>query len=591
MLRTHTCGELNRAMVSQQVVLAGWVFSVRDHGSLKFIDLRDRSGVIQLVCSPGEMSPELVFRVNQLRDEWVVQVKGTVVLRPPETVNPRIPTGEIEVKISDLLILNSCQTLPFELSSPVQTGETIRLVYRFLDLRRPQLQKNLLVRSSFVHVLREFLIEEGFAEIETPMLTKSTPEGARDFIVPSRLNPGRFYALPQSPQLFKQLLMVAGYDRYFQIARCFRDEDLRADRQPEFTQVDLEMSFVDEDDVMSLTERLLHRAIKKTFNVELKIPFPRINYQQAIDHYGTDKPDLRYHLTIHDYTPVFQTSQVEVLKKALQAGGVVRGFTVAEGEKISATDIQEFDRLVKERGQTGLGWIRFRQDGLQSPLKKFLEAETLQALRPEPGSKNTLFFFLAGAREKIAAVLGELRTTVAEKLYRLDPYDWRFCWVVKFPLLEFDPEGRRWQSRHHPFTSPFPATIEALDGKPEEITSRAYDLVLNGTEIGGGSIRIHQRALQEKIFEIIGLPREKYLKQFGFLLEALDCGAPPHGGIALGLDRLMMLLLGVSSIREVMAFPKTQKGVCLMTGAPGEVDEILLRENRLRVELPQKSEQ
>lgn len=586
MLRTHNCGQLNKSNVGEKVILSGWVQSVRDHGLLKFIDLRDRYGVVQLVYSPAEMPPEVSSILKEVRNEWVIRVAGEVILRPPEMVNPKISTGQVEVKINQIEVLNRARNLPFELTDNIQIGEDIRLAYRFLDLRRPRIQTNLLARAKFTQAVREFLTGEDFVEIETPILTRSTPEGARDFIVPSRLNPGRFYALPQSPQLFKQILMVAGFDRYFQIARCFRDEDLRADRQPEFTQIDLEMSFVEEADVIDITEKLLKYAIRKAFGYDLQIPFPRIEYQQAMEEYGTDKPDLRFNLKLKNFTGVFQETRIEVIRKTIEEGGIVQGFIIPDGQKVSASDVEEYHQLVRQRGLGGLGWIRFRQNDIQSPFKKFLEEKIVENLRPPVESDNSLLFFLAGQPDKILPVLGELRKLVGDKLYLSPEPQWCFTWVVNFPLLEFDQQQQRWQSKHHPFTSPAPASIESLENQPEKIRAKAYDLVLNGIEIGGGSIRIHSRKLQEKMFDLIGLPRAKYEQQFGFLLECLDFGAPPHGGIALGLDRLVMLFLGENSIREVIAFPKTQKGVCLLTKAPGEVDEILLKENRIRLQLP-----
>jgi len=590
MLRTHTCGELSDADVGKEVVLAGWVHSIRDHGGLTFLDIRDRYGITQAVFSPSGASQDLVDAVRELRPEWVVKVSGTVAARPPDTVNPAIPTGSVELRLVSVTVLNGCRSLPFDISSSEEPNESVRLVNRHLDLRRGRLIRSLEMRSCFSFAVREALLREGFIEVETPMLTRSTPEGARDFLVPSRLNPGMFYALPQSPQLFKQSLMVGGLDRYFQIARCFRDEDLRADRQPEFTQIDLEMSFVDEEDILGVTERMLQHAVACATGVRLSIPFPRMDYEEALAGYGSDKPDLRLGMPLVDLSALFRQSSIEVLRRAIESGGTVRGMVVPDGERLSIKDVDDLHAMVKERGGAGLGWVRLRKDDCQSPFRKHLSSAEVSSLRALPGARpGSLILFLAGAPAWVNRVLGEIRTSVGCRLTSQDTRDLRFVWVLNFPLFEYSEEEGRVVPAHHPFTSPRSDDIGLIETDPLRVKSRAYDLVLNGVELGSGSIRIHDRALQERVFGAIGLSGEECRSRFGFFLDALEKGAPPHGGIALGLDRLVMLLLGERSIRDVIAFPKTQKGVCPFTGAPSAVDPALLRENRIRVDIPQRT--
>ncbi|HNS31900.1 MAG TPA: aspartate--tRNA ligase [bacterium] len=588
MLRSHTCGILNKNNLGEKVVLCGWVNSIRDHGGLTFFDIRDRYGITQVVSSPEETDNILYEKVKALRNEWVVMIEGEVAARPEETVNLKIPTGEIEIKIINLSVLNKSNALPFELSESDKTGENLKLKYRYIDIRNARLQNNLRSRALFCHKMREFLLSENFIETETPVLTKSTPEGARDFIVPSRLNPGKFYALPQSPQLFKQLLMVGGLDRYFQIAKCFRDEDLRADRQPEFTQLDVEMSFVEEEDIIGITERLLKHAVEGIFGREVNIPFPRMAYSDAMSKYGSDKPDTRVDIIYKDLSDAIRLTDIKVLNNILDRGGVIKGFTFPMGDKLSLKDIENLDRYIKEEGGGGLGWIRYKGDDIQSPLKKFLAKEAVEMLKPEKEPGNSILFFLGGKEKWVNEKLNRIKEVVLEKIPQLvKPGVFNFLWVTDFPLFEFNEEENRIQAVHHPFTSPAASDIPNLQKAPLAARSRAYDIVLNGNEIGGGSIRIHNRSLQEEIFSLIGLKEEVYRERFGFLLDALEFGAPPHGGIALGLDRLMMLMLGENSIRETIAFPKTQKGTCPLTLAPGEVEKRLLKENRIQVDIPQ----
>jgi len=585
MLRTHTCGELNIKNVGEQVVLCGWVHSIRDHGNLKFIDLRDRYGVVQIVCSPEEIEKDTWEKIEKLKNESVVYIKGIVVKRPEETINKKIPTGEIEVKIISIEVLNESKNLPFEIDSVEKVNESLRLKYRYLDMRRENFQKNLIKRSDFVFFVREFLKQQNFVEVETPILTKSTPEGARDFIVPSRLNPGKFYALPQSPQLFKQILMIGGFDKYYQIARCFRDEDLRADRQPEFTQIDIEMSFIEENDIIFLVENLLKYSIEKTFEIKVEIPFKRITYEEAIEKYGTDAPDLRINTEFINLTEIFKTTEIKILRDILEKEGVIKGFFIKDGEKISLKNIEEYNEFIKNSGGNGIGWIRFKNNEIQSPFKKYLSDKIINELKNVPSfSSSGILLFLGGGKKWVNDTLKNLIDKIKEKLIE-EKDKLSFVWIVDFPLFEYNEEEKRIQPVHHPFTSPKEEDIELLEKEPLKVKSRAYDIVLNGIEIGGGSIRIHRRNLQEKIFKIIGIEKDLYLQRFGFLLESLEFGAPPHGGIALGLDRLIMLLLGEESIREIIAFPKTQKGVCLMTEAPGEVDEQLLKENRIKIDI------
>lgn len=582
MRRTHNCGELREGDVGKQVVLVGWVNSRRDHGGLIFIDLRDRYGMTQVVFNP-EVDKESHQKASAVRDEYILEVSGEVNKRPAGTENSNLPTGQIEIIVRGVSVLNKSLPLPFALDASEKVGEDVRLRYRFLDLRRAELQRNILLRHSVVKTIRNFLNQKDFYDIETPFLTKSTPEGARDFVVPSRLNQGKFYALPQSPQLFKQLLMVSGFERYYQIVKCFRDEDLRADRQPEFTQIDLEMSFVSEEDVMNLSERMFKAIWQELGREELMVPFKRLDYEDAILKYGSDKPDLRFDLEIVDVTNIVKSCQFEVFKKSVDAGGVVRGINVPNGASFSR---QEIDGLVEEAkvfGAKGLAWIKIENNEFKSPIAKFFTNEALTEMKHKlNGEDGGLLIFVADKTKIVWQSLGHLRDFLAGKLGLIDKTKDEFAWVVNFPLLEYSEEEKRYVAMHHPFTSPQEGAD--LDGGPEKIFARAYDLVLNGHEIGGGSIRIHQRSMQEKMFELLKISQEEAHERFGFLLEALAFGAPPHGGIAFGLDRLLMILIGTENIREVIAFPKTQKATCLLTGAPDTISERQLKELGIKVD-------
>jgi aspartyl-tRNA synthetase len=580
--RTHLCGELRIEHVGEEVTLMGWVETRRDHGGLVFIDLRDRSGVVQVVLNPkvDEVSHS---QSHKVRGEFVIGVRGVVKARPKGTANPALMTGEIEVVANELEILNPSKPLPFNITDELDASEELRMKYRYLDLRRLKMQRNLYIRHKVCQRIREFLDKNGFLEVETPILIRSTPEGARDYLIPSRLNPGKFYALPQSPQLFKQLLMIGGLDRYFQIAKCFRDEDLRADRQPEFTQLDIELSFVEEDDIYSLIERLMHYLFKSVMDVELKTPFPRLSYEASLERYGTDKPDVRFGLEIKDVTSeVEEGCEFKVFSEAISKGGRVKGINIP-GCNFTRAEIEELNSLITFFGASGLTYFRVEGEKLTSPISKFFKEETLQGVRCKLGAKNGDFLVLvSGDGGVVAESLGNLRVHLASRLGIIKE-GFHFLWIVDPPLLEYKEDEGRYVAMHHPFTSPKDEDLRYLEQAPERIKAKAYDLILNGVEIGGGSIRIHRREIQEKVFDVLKIGRLEAKQKFGFLLQALEYGAPPHGGIAIGLDRLLRVMLGCESIRDVIAFPKTQSGACLLTSAPFEVDDGQLKELHIKI--------
>ena len=592
MKRTHRCAELSKAQVGQTVTVMGWVQKSRNKGGVVFVDLRDRSGILQIIFEENKCGTEIFEKAGKLRSEFVIAVTGQVCERAG-AVNKNLATGEIEVIAEQLRILSESETPPFHIEENSKTKEELRLKYRYLDLRRPDIQKNIMMRSRACAVIRNFLTEEGFLEIETPMLTKSTPEGARDYLVPSRVHPGSFYALPQSPQLFKQLLMVSGYDRYFQLARCFRDEDLRADRQPEFTQVDMELSFVDVDDVIDVNERLLARLFKEIIGVDVPLPIQRMTWQEAMDRFGSDKPDTRLGMELNDVTDVVRDCEFAVFKNAIADGGSVRGINAKGQGTMPRKKIDALVAFVKDYGAKGLAYIAIQPDGsIKSSFAKFMKDEEMQALiaamQGEPGD---LLLFAADKNKIVYASLGALRLELADKMGLLDKNQYNFLWVTEFPLLEWSDEENRFQAMHHPFTMPMEEDLQYIDTDPGRVRAKAYDIVLNGTEIGGGSVRIHQDDIQEKMFEALGFTKERAHEQFGFLLDAFKYGVPPHAGLAYGLDRLIMLMAKVDSIRDVIAFPKVKDASCLLTNAPDTVDEKQLEELGIRVNEAEQTEE
>lgn len=591
--RTHNLGELNKSHAGREVILTGWVNRHRDHGQFIFLDLRDRYGITQAVVDP-EHAPAAYEIAKTLRAEFVIAIKGKVNARPDGMVNKNMITGEIDVLVSDIRILNKCDVLPFTIHDESEASETLRLKYRYLDLRRPTLKSNLINRSKFVREMRRALDDRGFMDIETPFLYKSTPEGAREFLVPSRIHAGQFYALPQSPQLFKQVLMISGFDRYYQIVKCFRDEDLRADRQPEFTQVDIEMSFVDEAIVTNTLEEVTKTAVTNYFDGKSSLPkqFPRYTFAEVMEDYGVDKPDLRFGLKLKDITDIASKSKFTVFKDAASAGGIVNCIVVpGAAEKFSRKDLDELTEVAKNHGGKGLAWIKKAPGkGVASwngPIAKFFVDEECQTIEERASVKDgDLILFGAGEYESTKAMLGAVRNFLGAKLKLYNPRELCFLWVTEFPLLEKNPETGRWIARHHPFTSPRPEDFHLLKTDPGKVRASAYDLVLNGYEVAGGSIRIHDPEIQKLLFDTIGLSEDEAQSKFGFLLEALRYGAPPHGGMAFGVDRLVMCLTGADAIRDVIAFPKTQKGTCLMTGAPSVVPTSQLTDLHVKVELP-----
>ncbi|MDL2280237.1 aspartate--tRNA ligase [Selenomonadales bacterium OttesenSCG-928-I06] len=576
--RTHNCADLTDKNKDEEVVLCGWVSRRRDHGGLIFVDLRDRSGLIQLVFS-AEVSKEAFDKAEKIRNEYVLMVRGAVRLREEGAINPNLPTGKIEVYGRELRILNTAKTPPFYIQDNIDVDETIRLKYRYLDLRRPQMQSDLILRHRTTKAMRDFLDKQGFLEIETPMLTKSTPEGARDYLVPSRVNPGKFYALPQSPQIFKQLLMVAGMEKYFQITKCFRDEDLRADRQPEFTQLDIEMSFIERDDILELMEQMIAFVFNEAIGAEIKLPIPRMSYDEAMNRYGSDKPDLRFGMELTDISEVVRGSGFKVFDTVLENGGQVKAINVKGNANIPRRELDGLVDYVGIYGAKGLAWICYTQEGIKSPIAKFFSEETLAKLASATNAEtDDLILIVADKPKVVAAALGQLRIEMAKRLNLIDQDQLSFVWVIDFPMFEHDEEDNSWTAMHHPFTSPKDEDMEFLETDPGKVKAKAYDLVLNGTELGGGSVRIYNRTLQERVFTAIGLTPDEAIEKFGFLLDAFHYGAPPHGGIAFGLDRLIMLMAKRSSIRDVIAFPKTQSASDIMSDAPSEVSPKQLKE-------------
>ena len=581
--RTNYCGDLRKEDANREVTLLGWVQRRRDLGGLIFIELRDRQGIVQVVFNP-ESNSEAHAKAQSLRNEYVVGVGGTVVLRPEGTANPKLRTGEIEVLAKEVKILNVAKTPPFPIEDEAEIAEEIRLKYRYLDLRRPGLQRNLILRHQVAKEVRNYFDRLGFLEIETPMLTKSTPEGARDYLVPSRLNPGHFYALPQSPQLFKQILMVSGFDRYFQIVRCFRDEDLRSDRQPEFTQIDVEMSFVTVADIQRTMEGLMAHIFKEVLGMELGLPFPVLTYDEAMNRFGVDKPDIRFGMELKDVSQILEKSSFKIFRDAIEKGEIIKAINVKGGGSFSRKEIDDLNPVVQAFGAKGLISAKIGQNGWQSAIQKFVTEQERKAVEEKlEAAENDLLLFIAGTPKVVNQALANLRLHLGQKLGLIDPNLYRFVWILDFPLLEYDETEGRFVAVHHPFTAPKDEDISKLREHPELVRAKAYDLVLNGSEIGGGSIRNHLREVQSLLFEKLGMGEEEAKERFGFLLEALEYGTPPHGGIAFGFDRLNMILSHSESIRDVIAFPKTQKATCLMTDAPSRVDPKQLDELWIKI--------
>ena len=586
MHRSCGCGRVTEKDCGKELTLAGWVNTRRDHGGLIFIDLRDRSGIVQVVMSP-QYGEDAFHKAEDVRSEYVLAIRGIVRERSPETVNPKMQTGKIEVVDSEMRVLNKAKTPPFYVEDGIDVDETVRLKHRYIDLRRPEMQRNLIMRHKIVHEMRQFLDAHDFLEVETPILTKSTPEGARDYLVPSRVNPGKFYALPQSPQLFKQLLMVSGLERYFQIARCFRDEDLRADRQPEFTQLDIELSFEDQDFILDLMEHMMQRIFKNVLNVDIQIPFKRITWDDAMNLYGSDKPDLRFDMHFYDISDLLRDTGFKVFRNVLDNGGIVKAITVKGDAAIPRRELDGLVDYVGNYGAKGLAWIGLNKDGsLKCQMTKFLGEDKIREIGKFCEAENgDLILIIADKPKVVAQALGELRLEMARRMNLIDENEFCFRWVTDFPMFEYSEEDKRWVAEHHPFTAPRDEDVQYLLTDPSKVYAKAYDMVLNGVEAGGGSLRIYQEELQEKVFKAIGITHEEAQEKFGFLLDAFRYGAPPHAGIALGLDRLVMLMLRLGSIRDVIAFPKTQSAIDQMTQAPSEVVDMQLKELHIRVDV------
>ncbi|HOG11978.1 MAG: aspartate--tRNA ligase [Smithellaceae bacterium] len=580
--RTHYCGSVTVADEGNEIVLMGWVHRRRDHGGVIFVDLRDREGIVQVVFQP-DAGEAVHGEAHKIRSEYVLAVKGTVRRRPEGMDNPALPTGQVEVVISELEILNESKTPPFSFDDE-DISENVRLKYRYLDLRRPAIQKNLFLRSRLAIATRQYFNDHGFIEVETPFLTKSTPEGARDYLVPSRISKGMFYALPQSPQIFKQLLMVSGFDRYFQIVKCFRDEDLRADRQPEFTQIDVEMSFISEEDILQMMEGLMAAIFKTCMHIDLPLPFPRLTFAEAVSRYGKDNPDVRFGMEITDLTSIVKDSGFKLFAEVVASGGVVKAVKAEQASSLSRKDLDSLSDFVAVYGARGLAWARINAADWTSPIFKFLKPEESAAIaRAMNAREGDILFFVADSPKTACDALGNLRLHLGKKLNRINPEALAFTWVTEFPLMEYSESEKRFVSTHHPFTSPFLEDIPLMSTDPGKVRARAYDLVLNGSEIGGGSIRIHRKNVQAQVFSALGLSDEEAKLKFGFLLDALEYGAPPHGGLAFGLDRLVMIMTGAESIRDVIAFPKTQKAADLMSDAPSRVSIEQLMELSLKI--------
>jgi aspartyl-tRNA synthetase len=580
--RTHHCGTLSKELIGQEVELKGWVQKRRDLGGLIFIDLRDRSGLVQIVFHPEQQ--EALALAEKIRNEYVLGIRGTVISRDPNTVNPKMGTGEIEIEVTEVDVINESKSLPFMIQDDLDVDESVRLKYRYLDLRRPIMQRTFQLRHQATKLIRNFLDEHGFLEIETPMLTKSTPEGARDYLVPSRLHEGEFYALPQSPQLFKQLLMVSGFERYYQIVRCFRDEDLRADRQPEFTQIDIETSFLDLEDLQAMMENLMARILKETIGAEVALPWERLTYDEAMSRFGSDKPDLRFGMELKDVSELVKDSSFKVFSGAVAAGGQVKGINAKGCAHYSRKDVDQLGEYASRYGAKGLAWLAFKDGDLKGSIAKFFEGEALeqmkQVLEVEEGD---LLLFVADKKSVVADALGALRLKMGKDLDLINEQEYKLLWVTDFPLFEYDEKVKRYVALHHPFTMPREEDLHLFETDPGAIRAQAYDIVLNGYELSSGSMRIYQRDIQEKVFKVLGLSEEESKEKFGFLLDAFEYGTPPHGGLALGFDRIVMLLAGRTNLRETIAFPKTASASCLLTQAPSRVDEKQLEELHLKV--------